>query len=69
MKKFVDLRLTFLMLAVVGIIAFVISYFTSLSFWIIFGITVVAILINGLVAIREDEVSGGFNNPRTKNDD
>jgi hypothetical protein len=61
------------MLAVAGLIAFSISYLTSLSFLGIFGITVVAIIVNGFIAKKEDELPGGFNSPSekdaTKNDD
>ncbi|WP_416306452.1 hypothetical protein [Neptunicella sp. SCSIO 80796] len=66
MKKLIDLKLTLLVLVVVGIITYVISYLTSLSFLAVFGITVVAALINGLVATKEDEVPCGFNNPNAK---
>ena len=66
MKNLIDLKLTFLVLVVVGIITYIISYLTSLNFLAVFGITVVAVLVNGLVATKEDEVPGGLNTPNTK---
>ena len=33
------------------------------SFWVVFGIAVVAILGNGLVATLEEDLPGGLNNP------
>ena len=39
------------------------NYFSGLSFWVLFAIVAVAILINGAAALLEDEMPGGFNNP------
>ncbi|MFT2090934.1 hypothetical protein [Paraglaciecola sp. 2405UD69-4] len=44
----------------------VISYFSGLSFWVVFGVTVVAMFIIVIVADVEDNAPGGFNNPSDK---
>lgn len=38
----------------------------GLSFWVMFAITGVALMLNGLVAEIEDRKPGGFLNPRKK---
>ena len=47
------------MLAVCGVIAGLAAWATGLSFWILFAICVVAVLLNGLVATIEDRGKGG----------
>lgn len=34
------------------------------GFWVAVGVIAVAILVNGLVAAVEDELPGGYNNPK-----
>ena len=40
------------------------SNWFNLNFWLAFGITVMIWVVLGLIAFFEDEVPGGFNNPR-----
>ena len=40
-----------------------VSYFSGLGYWLVFAIVVAAFLINGFVAVVEDDLPGGFNNP------
>jgi hypothetical protein len=42
------------MIAVCGVIAGIAAWITGLSFWILFAICVVAVLLNGLIATIED---------------
>jgi hypothetical protein len=44
-------------------IAGIISYFAEFNFWMVLGIIVAAMAINGFVAEVEDNAPGGFNNP------
>jgi len=55
MKKFIDLKLFTISLTVCGVIALGVSYFSGLSFWVTFGIAVVALLVNGVIVTFEDE--------------
>ena len=50
-------------LCVAALVAWAISYFSGFGFWPAFGIAVVALLINGIIAETEDNAPGGFNNP------
>lgn len=43
------------MLVVCGVIAGLATWITGLSFWVLFSICVVAVLLNGLVATIEDK--------------
>ena len=53
-------------LLVVAAIAAGVSAAAGWSFWAVFGIAVVALLGNGLVATLEDDLPGGLNNPDGK---
>ncbi len=48
-----------------ALIALLVSAFTTLGFWPVFVIVVIAVLVNGVVATVEDEMPGGFNNPQS----
>src|SRR5262245_34939970 len=50
-------------LAIVSVVAFVVSKATGIPFVPTFVIALVALLINGFVATLEDDLPGGFNNP------
>jgi hypothetical protein len=50
-------------LLITAAISGVVSALIGLGFWLVFPITVAALLINGLVAEWEDDQPGGFNNP------
>ncbi len=56
--------------AVASLIAALVSHFSRLNFWVCFGIVLLSMIINGLVAEYEDRKLGGFLNPRKdKKDD
>ena len=67
MKNFIDLKLFTISLIVCGAIALGVSYFSGLSFWVTFGMTVVALLVNGVIAMFEDELPGGLKTSNSKN--
>ena len=54
MKRFIGLRYGAISMAICAIVALVVSRLTSLSFWAIFAIWFVALLVNGLIAAFED---------------
>ena len=45
-------------------LAFGLSAWAHLNFWICLGVIVFAILVNGIIAMIEDEMPGGFNKPK-----
>ena len=53
-----------LLVAIVVIVAYFISRWAHLNYWLILVIVAVAILLNGLLASWEDNQPGGFNNPK-----
>jgi hypothetical protein len=63
MSKLVDWRLFLPTIAVLAAVAWVASRLLGLSFLPVFGLAVVAVLVNGAVATLEDDLPGGFNNP------
>ena len=63
MSKRLDLKYTMVGLAIAGLIGALIFLFSSLPFWVSFAIVVVAMVLNGILAEYEDNLSGGFNNP------
>jgi hypothetical protein len=50
-------------LAASAALAGAVTYFSGLSFWLIWPLLIVALVINGLLAEWEDNQPGGFNNP------
>ncbi|HMZ56663.1 MAG TPA: hypothetical protein PLT48_17565 [Nitrospira sp.] len=64
MKKLIHWPSLLIGLGAATLIALLVSAFSSLAFWPVFVIVVVAVLVNGVVATVEDEMPGGFNNPR-----
>ncbi len=65
MKKIIDLKYTVIGLVMAGVIGYLFSLFTKLSFWFAFGLVVLSMVANGLLAGYEDNLPGGFNNPMT----
>ena len=59
-------RLFVVVWGTVLILAFAVSRIWRVNFWMVFGITAAALVINGIVAEVEDRLPGGFLNPRTK---
>jgi len=66
MKRLVDWRIFVPSVVVAGLIAWAVYRWAGVPFWVSAAIVVSAILINGFVALIEDEIPGGFNNPRKK---
>lgn len=50
-------------MAVSGLGGFVAYKWMGLGFWVGFGLTAVAMFVNGWLATVEDEQPGGFHNP------
>ncbi len=59
---------TFLIsILIASIVAAIITHFSSLPFWVVLLMILVAMYINGVVAEREDNEPGGFLNPNGDN--
>ena len=50
-------------LSVAALVAWGGSRWTKIPFWGAFALVIIAMIINGIIAEREDEAPGGFNNP------
>jgi len=57
------LKLPLIVFAVIATLSALVSRWSGLGFWVTVGILSAAWLINGVVAVVEDDVPGGFNNP------
>ncbi|UCG60296.1 MAG: hypothetical protein JSV52_08130 [Candidatus Zixiibacteriota bacterium] len=66
MNRILDLKYTIAVLAIVGIIGALLSWFSGLSFWASLAIVVAAMVLNGILAVFEDDLPGGFNNPMSE---
>ena len=66
MKRFVHWPTFFLSLLVCAVIAFAAHWIFGVSVWLALPIVVVAVVVNGALALWEDEQPGGFNNPEGK---
>lgn len=66
MNRILDLKYTIAVLAVAGIIGALLWWFSSLPFWASLAIVVAAIVLNGILAVFEDDLPGGFNNPMSE---
>jgi hypothetical protein len=64
MKKIVHWPIFFISISLVSVLALGVSYFFGFSYWLAFAVILAAMLINGIVATVEDELPGGFNNPK-----
>ena len=53
-------------ISICGLAGLVAAHFFDLSFWVTFGITAAALVLNGVVAEIEDRATGGFLKPRKK---
>jgi uncharacterized membrane-anchored protein YjiN (DUF445 family) len=62
-KRLLYIAVWLLICVLVGWIA---TYFFSLNFWVAFGITAAALVLNGIVVEIEDRMPGGFLNPRKR---
>jgi len=63
-KRFVDWRVFGSVMTIAVILAFGFHRWIGLNFWACLALVVFAILVNGLIAAVEDELPGGFNNPK-----
>ena len=61
MKK--KLLIPIIVWSVVIAVAFGLSRWASLNFWVMLAIVAGGVLINGFVVTLEDDLPGGFNNP------
>jgi hypothetical protein len=66
MKKIIDIKYTIIGLSIAGIVGYIISLVSGISFWAAFIIVAVAMFLNGLVAEYEDNLPNGFNNPMSE---
>jgi hypothetical protein len=57
------LKLPLIVLAVIATLSALVSRWSGLGFWATVAIFGAAWLVNGVVAVVEDDVRGGFNNP------
>ena len=57
------LKLPLIVFAVIATLSALVSRWSGLSFWATVVILAAAWLVNGVVAVVEDDVPGGFNNP------
>ena len=64
MKIDSNIKFTLIGLLISIAISFVITLFTNISFWIIFPIVIVTLYLNSLLLEYEDNLPGGFNNPK-----
>jgi len=54
-------------LIIATIISGLIAYFSDIPFWIIYPIMIVALILNSYLLEYEDNLPGGFNNPKEDN--
>jgi len=64
MNRIYHFKDTFIGLIISAIISAIISYFSDISFWIIYPIIIIALYLNSLLLDYEDNLPGGFNNPK-----
>ena len=64
MKRFLHWPTFVICVLIAMVIGYGASRWFGLSFWLAFGITAVIWTVLGLIAFFEDEVPGGFNNPK-----
>ena len=55
-------------ISIAAVLGCLMHYFFGLGFLPALGISVAAILINGVIATIDDEMPDGFNNPDTENE-
>ncbi len=63
MNKIIDLKYAITGLAIAGVVAFIFTLFIEIPFWLVFGVVVFSMVVNGVIAEYEDNRPGGFNNP------
>lgn len=64
MAKKTNFKLFFISLLIAGIVAGIGSFFSKISFFVAFGIAIVAMIVNAIIMDKEDNEPGGLNNPK-----
>ena len=64
MKRWLDSRSFWTGLGIVSLLAWGLHALSHLNVWVCFGIALVAMWLNGIVATIEDERPGGLHNPK-----
>ena len=65
MKRIIEWRIFLVSMSVAALLALGLHAVYRMNFWICFGVVIVGMAVNGIIATVEDEMPGGFNNPRT----
>lgn len=63
MKRITEWRIFFGSTTVAVLLALGMHAVSGVNIWICFGLVMVCMLVNGIIATIEDEMPGGFNNP------
>jgi hypothetical protein len=66
MKKIYHFKDNIIGLVIAAIISGIITYFSDISFWIIYPLIIIALVLNTHLLEYEDNLPGGFNNPDNK---
>jgi len=66
MKRLVDWKVVAITLPVASLIGWGLHWWSGLGFWPSLAIVIVALAINAIVALVEDELPGGFGNPKRR---
>lgn len=64
MKKIIHWRSFIVGVSIAAGLGLLVHFLSGLGLWLSFAVGIVALLVNGIIAIIEDEAPGGFNNPR-----
>ena len=65
-RRYLNIRIFLIMVGCIALVAYAISYFSGMNFWVMFLICFASIFINGLILDLEDRFPGGFLNPTKK---
>ena len=59
-----DKKIFIISILIACVIAYALSYFCEISFWLSLAGVIFAMVLNGFLAEWEDNRPGGFNNPK-----
>ena len=62
-KRYLNIRVFLIVVGCIALVAYAVSYFSGMNFWVMFLICLASIFINGLILDLEDRLPGGFLNP------
>jgi hypothetical protein len=65
MKRLVDWRIFSISILAASLVAWALHAWSALNLWASVAIVVGAMLVNGVVALIEDEMPGGFGKPKS----